>query len=724
MKFLFDEALNSATVRDHIDQCASRAADLQHKLRSLTSELKLLKVKEDMFGLNTEKANSGVFNGRGDLKSDASSSLLTVENISRGKPSEKVSHLSPFSGFSQLEDGLYLNEQFDYNKQPSWPPSRSNKSISSGDSLSQSQCLQLVRDHSQHENIFVNAQLSGGPSWQNELPISIQQQKSDQRHTSVLRDLQGSLFSTIQVLPDHVPPAPVSSIQESRGHHCPDQADMLSSQDNSLKAGTVKNDIANLLDSIASIELELIKVSLRKDFLGRDSNGRAYWAFYCPGARPWIMACGDLASKERCPEDFISIPTSDKWMYYESDNDIEKLVGWLRENNVREKELRESILQLQTNKLKDSEYTENHILNKGESNHNGRKALSADFLATKAMSALEKKFGPCMRTEATAVLQNLAMEATRDGRMYRCGCLELLWPSKDHCPSCHQSFPSFEDLRQHSKENCKAATSGSKRNQTTEDITKRKKPRNVASQEKRLASMGSPQISTSEKQNDGSSFIERYHTDCPFNFEEIMTRFIVPSSVKDGVNDIGLIGSGGIPSFFPSLSPYLSDPTLALGSTVNEASSSEMPTDLRSKQQHSYNEASAVVNTKDFKESNRLSRCAENGLAEDGSTVERLKSILLSERDQVSSMKGKSSLVGLLKSSIIRESSSRTLVGRASEILRFLKIILLDMDAALPEDALRKSRSNQDRRCAWRAFVKSAKSIYEVSHAFLFLDVL
>lgn len=91
MKFLFDEALNSATVRDHMEQCASRAADLQNKLRSLTSELKLLKAKEDLLGLSAEKTNSGVLNVRGDLNSDASSSQHASENITRRKPSEKVS---------------------------------------------------------------------------------------------------------------------------------------------------------------------------------------------------------------------------------------------------------------------------------------------------------------------------------------------------------------------------------------------------------------------------------------------------------------------------------------------------------------------------------------------------------------------------------------------------------------------------------------------------------
>ena len=93
LKFLFDGALNSATVRDHMDHCASQSADLQNKLRSLTSELKTLNAKEDMLGLSVEKTNSSLFNIRGDLKSDASSSQHANENISRGNPSEKVSLL-------------------------------------------------------------------------------------------------------------------------------------------------------------------------------------------------------------------------------------------------------------------------------------------------------------------------------------------------------------------------------------------------------------------------------------------------------------------------------------------------------------------------------------------------------------------------------------------------------------------------------------------------------
>lgn len=564
---------------------------------------------------------------------------------------------------------------------------------------------QLVGDQSQPEKIIVKT--SEGPNWLSEKPISVQQPQSDQGHTSLINNVQSPLFSS------------PTSERETELVQCPNQGDMPSSQLNNLKACTVKQEITNLLDSIADIELELVKISLRRDFLGRDSIGRVYWAFCYPGARPWIIACGGTAHKERCPRDFSSIPDSDKWMYYESDSEIEKLVGWLRENNVREKELKESISQFQANKLKDSEYTEDHILKKREINHGGRKTVSADFLATNAMNALEKKFGPCKRIETTAVPQNLVMGASQSGGMHRCECLEMLWPSKDHCGSCHQSFSTSEELRQHVKENCKAVASGSKRSQAAEDMSKRKKARNAVSQEKRPASVGIPQGSTLEKQIDGSASVESYNADCPFNFEEIMTRFIVPSSVKDGVNEIGLIGSGGLPSFLQGQSPYVSDSALTVGlERTNEASSRS--NDLRSKQKNA--EPGDVMNGRGFKDSNRSSRSAENGLSDELSIVGRLKSILTSEKDQVTPMKDRSSLLGLSKSTIIRESSSRPLVGRASEILRVLKINLLDMDAALPEDAFRKSRSSPDRRCAWRAFVKYSKSIYEVSSTFSFLD--
>uniref|UniRef100_A0ACD5V8C4 Uncharacterized protein n=2 Tax=Avena sativa TaxID=4498 RepID=A0ACD5V8C4_AVESA len=48
LKFLCDEMLNTALIREHIDQCADKLNDLQQKFRSLNFELKDLKYKEEI----------------------------------------------------------------------------------------------------------------------------------------------------------------------------------------------------------------------------------------------------------------------------------------------------------------------------------------------------------------------------------------------------------------------------------------------------------------------------------------------------------------------------------------------------------------------------------------------------------------------------------------------------------------------------------------------------
>nr|GMC55659.1 methyl-CpG-binding domain-containing protein 9 [Ipomoea batatas] len=102
MKFLCDEALNSAIIRDHIDQCASLSADLQQKLRSLNSELKVLKLMEEFFTADLAK-----------VKNNAGSNAFSSGVVSDGKlngqvPESGAQSLS--SSFRQLDNGGQLNE--------------------------------------------------------------------------------------------------------------------------------------------------------------------------------------------------------------------------------------------------------------------------------------------------------------------------------------------------------------------------------------------------------------------------------------------------------------------------------------------------------------------------------------------------------------------------------------------------------------------------------------
>jgi hypothetical protein len=63
---------------------------------------------------------------------------------------------------------------------------------------------------------------------------------------------------------------------------------------------------------------------------------------------------------------------------------------------------------------------------------------------------------------------------------------------------------------------------------------------------------------------------------------------------------------------------------------------------------------------------------------------------------------------------LVPEGSLMPLTGRNFHILKQLKINLLDVEAALPEEALIASKSQQIRRRSWRAFVKGAESISHV----------
>ncbi|XP_047322173.1 methyl-CpG-binding domain-containing protein 9-like [Impatiens glandulifera] len=68
------------------------------------------------------------------------------------------------------------------------------------------------------------------------------------------------------------------------------------------------------------------------------------------------------------------------------------------------------------------------------------------------------------------------------------------------------------------------------------------------------------------------------------------------------------------------------------------------------------------------------------------------------------------------------KSARGKLVGKTSQILRQLKAMLLDIDAALPEEGRRPSMAALEKRFAWRDFVKSASTINEMVKATILLE--
>nr|GMD14584.1 methyl-CpG-binding domain-containing protein 9 [Ipomoea batatas] len=86
-KFLMEIDIALPIIRDHIDQCALLSADLQQKLRSLNSELKALKLREEFFTADLAKVKNNIGHG-GDFGSNAFSSGVVSDVKLNGQVSE------------------------------------------------------------------------------------------------------------------------------------------------------------------------------------------------------------------------------------------------------------------------------------------------------------------------------------------------------------------------------------------------------------------------------------------------------------------------------------------------------------------------------------------------------------------------------------------------------------------------------------------------------------
>ncbi|KAI3768703.1 hypothetical protein L2E82_19533 [Cichorium intybus] len=72
----------------------------------------------------------------------------------------------------------------------------------------------------------------------------------------------------------------------------------------------------------------------------------------------------------------------------------------------------------------------------------------------------------------------------------------------------------------------------------------------------------------------------------------------------------------------------------------------------------------------------------------------------------------------------VPESSLKPIVGWGCDVLRQLKINLLDIEAALPDGAKRGSRATSEWRSTWCSFVKSANTIFEMVEATMVLETM
>lgn len=750
LKFLCDELLNSAVIHQHLEHCSETSTELQQKLRSLSVEWKNLKSREESLVARAAKVDVSL--GEDGIK----------EGISAVENQEKcLGQEHSLSGRSN-----YLNVASD-----DLPASESARgfdelpSVSNAEHNSQNSADAEVREKDGHPAInHTNAEgnfLPHMPSEKNdrsfrhtELPSSNSSPHEVNREISCL-DLQQEDMERV------VSPFQPSEQEglcipsEVRGNLVTQRMSPAIANDSHtchLELNSVRNDLSLLLDSINAVEFDLSKVSVRREFLGIDSVGGLYWASAMPGEHSRIIVDKSVSvqqgikmaegrdpvwkssvlqnfaatsmnsclpsegSKACCPFSFEpnkAVALSSPWISYETDAEINELIGWLKPHDLKERELRESILHWQKSRFQKYQQTgsrvQDDIPTELSAASNGEKAAISNGLVTRAATFLEKLYGPCFELETAEILKKRGKRArlTNDEKMYRCDCLEPIWPFRHHCFSCHRTFLTDSELEGHNDGRCTSGAAACEKGKEISDSSIVKGSlKCVINREECRGELKNVETSRSVGAELNAKLIQFQNEGlvCPYDLEEICSKFVTNDSNKDLIQAIGLIGSNGIPSFVPSLSPYLCDSAVALISPQRDVGE---PGNGQEAAERLVSVGKTGVDT---------AGCNSHSGSADGLEVPNANrpNFRCPERRNMKPS-GSHSIVGAGRFCVVSQSSLRPLVGKVSEISRRLKINLLDMEAALPEEALRPSKAHLEKRWAWRGFVKSASTIYEVS---------
>lgn len=846
LKFLCDEVLNSAMIREHLEQCADISADLQHKLRSLSVEWRNLKFREEMLTARSVMEMTSKFNGAGDVAGKEGMSNLFANYgrwLVQPQPlSNKAGYYATFSAdlqqrmWNNIDGGPEDNGLNAFNKHLGqfYLKSMADKHFDGGKSQSREHYelsnmkLAEVEHHTADGSSLDSAPVMGNIfssmakldqlNGQNRHPVSILPQpergefsgevfgfksrlpgaeNSSQNNVNGSDSkigLNGSVVPMVEIPPGsclfldvakgHLEERGVPIPLRSTGNMSAGDNLFLSCQYNfpsnetesqhaNMEASSIKKEISRLQDSISSVESQLLKVSLRRDFLGRDSSGRLYWVFGCPGKRPQLIADGSMSvqCKRRrinanisptanslgyssfgnsilsrgygypqpcnssCSSDlepYNGICGSSQWVSYESDKEIQELVGWLRGLDARERDLKENILQWQRLQFQPSEASVHVDLQVEPSKScSDDKAVPPQFLITNAAAVLEKRYGPCMELENNEVPKKRGKKSkgSHEERMYRCECLEPIWPSRYHCLSCHQTFCTSTELDGHDDGRCNPNFLGTDESKDNESTREGKGTKPEVAREKEMSDEADFTDGSRRGKSVFSSRLVKFQKKgemCPYDFEEISCKFITNNSNKELVKEVGLLGSNGNVSFIESSPMYFDDPAFSLIHSRKDEAVLVSPVISATEEHISVSPLQGVGDStitcnelanrgkSSINESSQ--QCTENSVDQTPLKKEGCTMDCMNDEEQVS-LNDKTLEVELGQSCAIPEMSLRPLVGKVSQILRRLKVNLLDIDAALPKEALKPSKACLSKRCAWRSFVKSADSIYEMIQA-------
>ncbi|XP_028778610.1 methyl-CpG-binding domain-containing protein 9 isoform X2 [Neltuma alba] len=758
LKFLCDELLNSSLIRQHLEQCAESSAESHQKLRALSAEWKSLKIKEEILSSKAAKIDTSslVASGEVAVKEGLPGSL---SNPGKCLVQPHSASDSP-NNFGVFADGLRLEET---NRERNGLSSV-DKSASTTNSETDSQNRNPISLEGQLKNVC--AAVDGS-----QLPTNMTSCGDSQ-----YSDKSSNPFSVANNMPQEINSSGGAVHIQSHQEKCEGRDSCLDLQEQGvavdipksavnesepyhLELNAIRHDISLLQESITSVGSQLLKLSVRREFLGIDSLGRFYWASAMPSGCPCILADstalmlhGGRMANSRDPLDKISamknfapsgkdtyqmlglmkdlsplmsLPSNtlgcnSPWAAYQTDAEIEELLRWLKDYDPRERELKDSIMIWHKSRFQELI----HMQNEDQVEPQGpfplpgdREKIVSDSLVTKATSLLEKRYGPFLELGTLEALKKRGKKVrpSHDDKLYRCQCLEPIWPSRQHCMSCHKTLLNDVELEGHNDGKCSAALPASEKNK---DISGSSKGRGNLKFETALenargnAETGGTSMSGGFELSSRLIKFSSQESTCPYNFEDVCSKFVTEDSNKELIKEIGLIDSDGIPSFVSSVSPYASDSTVMLISNkkdeyVGGSKTSEGQISIGSGNDHI---SGIPIQSSSVYENNKTAKSSRSTLGSSG------------QRDGKSLFSVPSSQMGTDSCCVVPQSSLRPLVGKVSHILRLLKIGLLDMDAALPEVALRPSKAQLERRQAWRSFVKSARTIYEMVQATITLE--
>ncbi|TQD71328.1 hypothetical protein C1H46_043130 [Malus baccata] len=732
LKFLCDELLSSAVIRQHLEYCSETSTELHQKLRSLSVEWKVLRSRQEILVSRAAKVDAGDGIKEGILASvETNERCLHQPQVLSGRS----------NSFNAVSDDSALEGARGFDKHPS---------VSNAEYNSQHSVDTEVREkdvHSASDDIsapgkfssHMTADKSEISSRQIEFPSSNclpHEINGSSKEIGCVDHPQDNAEMDVSLPIDQ---KGISNPSDVRSNHVGEQmspASVNESESYHLELNSVKNDLSVLEDLIASTEFNLLKVSVRREFLGTDSLGGLYWVSVLPGGHAWIIVDRSVSFKhginmkdcrdpvwrssvtQSCgPNNSISFRAP--WVSYQTDTEIEELMGWLKNKHPKERELRDSILHWKRLRFQKFE----KIRSRGQDDHltaisvtrNADKTEISDRLGTRAATLLKKMYGPCSEMETTDISKKWGKRArvTNDEKGYRCECLEPIWPSRHHCLSCHRTFSTDAELEGHNNGRCIPTSAACEKGREIGDSSKVKGSMKCEmNREEGRGELNSVETSKSACSELCAKLIKFQNGSlgCPYDFEEICSKFVTNDSNKDLIQEIGLIGSQGVPSFAPA-SPYLSDSTVV---TISQKDVGVSGNGLGPAEQL----VSQGKTNVDIVSSNNLSWTG------DGMMLLNANKLTLGslERGEEGHSNSHSSVVGAGRFCVVPQSSLRPLVGKVCQIYKRLKINLLDIDAAVPEEALRPSKAQLERRWAWRAFVKSAVTIYEIVQAMIVLE--